>query len=212
MQTLWQDLRYGARMLFLKRHDNDNPTRWDLANCIGGDIANTSERAAQGNKLFSGLQQLGRSIRTAYPDQYFRSPIYPPCLVENNAGIISHDVRISGAAADQEFLDVGVHFSLLRRGEGAVIMTGGQRVSHHIGRAVRLPDHASRVCGSPGTLRTEPQNVILDDQYRQRRDQSYDGVMVKREFIRRVAELIEIGSEPYILTNDFRQSLCLLPL
>src|SRR5262249_36615146 len=164
------------------------------------------------HKLFSGLQQLRRLIETTYLDQYFRSPIYPHCLIKKNSRIISHDICISGAAADQESLDVSIHFRLLRRGEGAVSMAGGQRVSYHVGYAERLPNHTSRVCATPGTLRTKPQNIILNDQYCPRRNQSYDGVMVKREFSRRAAELIEISPEPYIFTNDFRQSLCFLSL
>jgi hypothetical protein len=99
------------------------------------------------------------------PAEYFRTPIYPHGLLESNVGIISHDVCISGAAVDQEFLDVRVHFRLLRRGEGAMIMSGCQRVSDAVGHAERLPDHASRVCTTPGTLRTKPQNIVLDDQY-----------------------------------------------
>src|SRR5262245_45917389 len=35
--------------------------------------------------------------------------------------------------------------------------------------------------------------------------------MVKREFSRRAAELIKIRPEPYILTDDFGQNLCLAP-
>ena len=91
-------------------------------------------------------------------------------------------------------------------------MTGGQRVSHHVDYAVRLPNHTSCVCATPGTLRAKPQNIILNDQYCPRRNQSYDGVMVKRSLVHRAAELIKISPEPYILTNDLRQSLLPVPV
>src|SRR5262249_28935353 len=138
------------------------------------------------------FRELGRSIETTQPAEYWRTPIHPHCLVKIDARIVSHDVRISGAAADQEFLDVSIHFRLLRRGEGAVRMTGGQRVPHPVGYAMRLPNHASCVCRTPGTLRTKPQNIILDDQYCARCNQPNYRVMVERELCRRAAELTEI--------------------
>ena len=135
------------------------------------------------------------------------APIYPHCLVKSNARVVSHNICTSGVATDQEFLDVSVYLSLLRRRQDAMRMTRRRPISHRTRYAQRLPNLTSGVCRTPGTLWTKPQNVILNDEYCPRSNQSDDRMMIKRDFIRRRAELIEVSPEPYILINDLRQRL-----